>query len=180
MTRTTDSRPGSTAPANTAGGGASLRVVLAAGLALGLAPAAPGSLGATTARGVLSVGATVLARADIRLASVPEAIEISSADLARGFIDIAEPARLVVRNTSAVGFELEVQPVSPLFTAVEIRGSGADVAFDAAGGAIAQRGRRGAELPVVLGFRFTLAPGLAPGRYPWPLAFSVRPLALTQ
>jgi hypothetical protein len=153
---------------------------LALGAALALAPADGARPGESAARASFSVGAVVLARAGIADAEVPATLDISAQDVARGYVELERGARLTVLNTSSVGYALEVLPLRPLFSGIEVRGTGADVSLDANGGSIVQRGRRGPSIPLALGFRFVLAPGIAPGSYPWPLAFSVRPLAANQ
>src|SRR5262249_27203354 len=116
----------------------------------------------------------------IAMAAVPEQLEVSAQDVARGYVELPRAARLTVRSNSSAGFALEVLPLGELLAGIDVDGSGAQVHFDAGGGSIAQRGVRGRAIPVALGFRLTLAPGTAPGRYPWPLAFSVRPLGAGQ
>jgi len=160
--------------------GRGVTVALALGAALVLAPADGARPGESAARTNFSVGAFVLARAGIAASDVPALLDISADDVARGFVELERGARLTVLNTSSVGYALEVVPLSPLFSGIEVRGTGADVSLDANGGSIVQRGRRGPAIPLALGFRFVLAPGIAPGSYPWPLAFSVRPLAANQ
>jgi hypothetical protein len=146
----------------------------AAATALGLVPAAGAMPGPV--RTTFGVGAMVLARADIAIAALPEQVEVSAQDVARGYIDLPRVARLTVNSNSAAGFALEVLPLSDLLAGIDVDGTGAQVHFDAGGGSIAWHGLRGRSIPMALGFRLTLAPGTVPGRYPWPLAFSVRPL----
>ena len=150
---------------------------LAASLALALYPALDSAPHASAARAELQVGATVLPRALIAAESSPATLEVTPADVARGYVDARRAMRLTIANNSPYGYALDVWPAAPVFRAVEIQGFGADVRLGDDGGAIVARGARGAALPLVLDFRFTLAPGLAPGRYPWPLKFQVRPLA---
>ena len=150
----------------------------AAAATLGLVPAEsalPGS-----AKASFGIGATVLAHADIAMSAVPEQVDVSARDANRGYVDLPRAARLTVRSNSTAGFELDVLPLSGLLAGVDVEGTGSQVHFDAAGGSIAQRGVRGRAIPMALGFRLTLAPGTLPGRYPWPLAFSVRPLGTGQ
>jgi hypothetical protein len=153
-------------------------LTLAAALAAVGGAGAP--LAAPTARTSFGVGAVVLAHAGIAQQALPEALELSAEDVARGFVDRPAAVRLSIVNTSAAGFALEVLPVSPVISGVEVGGAGAQAAFDAGGGSIIARGIRGRAIELSLGFRFQLAPGLAPGRYPWPLAFNVRPLGADQ
>lgn len=148
---------------------------IAASLALAV-PAGSAAPRAASARAEFSVGATVLARAVISEESSPTSLEVTPADVARGYVDARRATRLTIANTSPYGYELDVWPAAPVFREVEIVGFGAQVRLGDDGGAIVARGARGPSLPLLLDFRFTLAPGLAPGRYPWPLHFQVRPL----
>jgi hypothetical protein len=159
-----------------------LRPATAVTLAAALAAvgAAGALLAAPTARTSFAVGAVVLARAGISQQTVPEALVLSAQDVARGFVDRPAAVHFSIVNTSTVGFALDVLPVSGVIAGVEVEGAGAQVAFDAGGGTIVARGLRGRSIELALGFRFQLAPGVAPGRYPWPLAFNVRPLAAGQ
>ena len=150
---------------------------LAAALALALYPPSSSSPNASAARAEILVGATVLARAVIASESSPALLELTVADIARGYVDLPRATHLTVANTSPYGYALDVWPAVPVFREVLIRGLGADVRLSAEGGEIVSRNARGPALPLVLDYRFALAPGLAPGRYPWPLRFQVRPLA---
>ncbi len=132
---------------------------------------------AVTARAQMPVGATVLARALIAEEQSPAVLEVSAADVARGYVDVRGATRLTVANTSPYGFALDVWPAVPVFRALVVGGLGAEARLGDDGGAIVQRGQRGAALPLTLDLRFQLAPGVAPGRYPWPLRYSVHPLA---
>jgi hypothetical protein len=57
-----------------------------------------------------------------------------------------------------------------------VRGCDADASLGAEGGTIVQRWQHTNTMRLSLHFRLRLAPGLAPGRYPWPIQLSVRPL----
>ena len=132
---------------------------------------------ASAARAQIAVGATVLARALIAAQSSPDGIEISAADIARGYLDVPRATRLTIANTSPYGYALDVWPAAPVFREVLIVGFGGEVRLRDDGGAIVARGAHGQALPLTLDFRFLLAPGVLPGRYPWPLKFQVRPLS---
>jgi len=149
---------------------------LAATLVLALYPASDSAPRASAARAEIAVGATVLPRAVIAAESAPESLDVSASDVARGYVDVRRAMHLTIASNSPFGYALDVWPAAPVFRAVEIIGFGAEVRLGDDGGAIFARGARGGALPLELGFRFTLAPGLAPGRYPWPLRFQVRPL----
>jgi hypothetical protein len=132
--------------------------------------------GARDAHSDLSVSATVRAIANIERQSAPGDLEISSADLQRGFIDVVQPTRLTVRSNSPNGFTLEVLTVAPLLSSMIIEGLNSDLSLGADGGTIVQRWQKPQLVDLSLKFRFTLAPGLVAGDYPWPVRLAVRPL----
>jgi hypothetical protein len=134
------------------------------------------SAGAKDAHTELSVSATVRATARIDLQSVPAALEISALDLARGYIDVPQPTQLLVRSNSQSGFALDVLTVAPILSSMSIQGLDSQAALGPDGGSIVQRWQRPQAVNLSLRFRFALAPGIAPGMYPWPVRVSVRPL----
>jgi len=123
-----------------------------------------------------SVGATVRAVAQIERQSTPAGLEISGADLQRGFIDVVQPTQLTVRSNSPSGFALEVLTVAPMLSSMIIEGLNSDLVLGADGGTVVQRWQSPRVVNLSLKFRFTLAPGLVAGNYPWPLRLAVRPL----
>jgi hypothetical protein len=124
----------------------------------------------------LPVSATVVAVARIERQSVPAQIVVTADDLRRGYLDVSEPVALFIRSNSPAGYALDLDTLTPLFSSVSIRGLESEQSLGAEGGSIVQRwqGARSAEL--LLRFRFVLAPGLAAGRYAWPMQLRVRPL----
>ena len=132
--------------------------------------------GARDAHSNLSVSATVRAIANIERQSAPTALQISGADLQRGFIDVVQPTQLTVRSNSPRGFALEVLTVAPMLSSMTIEGLNSDLSLGADGGTIVQRWQKPQAVNLSLKFRFTLAPGLTAGDYPWPVRLAVRPL----
>ncbi|HEX3950537.1 MAG TPA: hypothetical protein VHW95_11850 [Steroidobacteraceae bacterium] len=124
----------------------------------------------------LSVSVTVRSVARIEHESAPAGLEISAADLQRGFVDVRQPTQFTVRSNSPNGFELEILTVAPLVSSMIIGGLNSDLALGAEGGTIVQRWQKAQALNLSLRFRFALAPGLAAGNYPWPVRLAVRPL----
>jgi hypothetical protein len=145
-------------------------------LALGLAALGIGTGMAGQVRTSIGVSATVLAVAHIERQSEPKDLAISAADLERGYIDVSEPTAVVIHSNSALGFALEVLPVVPIAASMIVRGCDAQASLGAEGGTIVQRWQHTNTMRLSLHFRLLLAPGLAPGRYPWPVQLSVRPL----
>jgi hypothetical protein len=135
----------------------------------------PARAAAVSAR--IPVSVAVLPRTAIISATMPASLDVSALDVARGFVDVRGSSQILVTNNSPEGFELEVLTGESVFSSVAVYGLGADDTVDADGGEIFLPSRRGAAIPLALNYRFQLAPGTVPGRYPWPLQFDVRPIS---
>jgi hypothetical protein len=147
--------------------GARIALIVAASVA---------AAGAKDVRTDISVSATVLAVAKIELQSAPIDLQISAADVRRGFIDVEQPTRIIVRSNSRSGFALEVLTVVPLLSSMIVQGLDSDLSLGADGGTIVQRWQKPQAVMLSLKFRFALAPDLSAGDYPWPVRLAVRPL----
>jgi hypothetical protein len=130
---------------------------------------------AETARARLGVSVTVLPRAAVRSESLPLELEISPADIRRGYVERRRATQLTVGNAGPVGFVLDVLPTARIFSLVEISTSdqGKTTVGTEGGQLVGWHGARSGEA-VVLDFRFKLLPGIAPGRYPWPVRLDAR------
>ncbi len=149
---------------------------LAARLTLGFVMASFAAATAKDARTSFNVGITVNATAKIEQQSAPADLQLSPEDLRRGYIDVAQPTALLIRSNSARGYALDVTTVAPIVVAMVIHGFDADLRLGQEGGTIIQRWQQPHPVNLSLRFRLSLAPGLAAGRYPWPMRFAVRPL----
>jgi hypothetical protein len=150
------------------------RLLLALPWALGpvmLLPAAQ----AGTARARIGVSVTVLAPATAQVTALTSGFEVSARDIRRGYIARRRALRLVVEQRGPVSVAIDLTPTARVFSQVEITTPGGiNAVFGASGGK--WRGcldGRSME-PLLLDFRFTLLPGLAPDQYPWPLRVAVR------
>ncbi len=130
---------------------------------------------AETARARIAVSVTVIRPATVQSASLPSELEISGADIRRGYVEWRPATQLTVGNNNPVGFVLDVLPTARIFSQVEISASGERRAtLGADGGRIVGWRGSGAGDPLLLTFRFKLQPDIAPGRYPWPLRVDAR------
>ncbi len=134
------------------------------------------SAGAKEVQTSFQVSATVRAVAVIESESAPADLQITAADIARGFIDIAQPMRLIVRSNSPDGFVIDLAAMSPVAASMIVHGLDADLDLGADGGSIVQRWQHPQSREISLTFRLVLAPALVAGRYPWPMRVFVRPL----
>jgi hypothetical protein len=148
---------------------------LVARVVVGLA--ALGFAGATAkeTRTSFAVSGSVAAIARIVQQTTPADLQISSADLQHGFLDV-QSLDLVVQSNSSQGFALDVVTVAPILTAIEVEGLGSRARLGGDGGVVVQRWQGPQTVHLALHLRFGLLAGLTPGRYPWPVRVFVRPL----
>jgi hypothetical protein len=132
--------------------------------------------GARDVHSDFSVSVIVRPVANIELQSAPTGLDISAADLLRGYIDVTQPTRFTVHSNSPNGYALEFLTVAPMLSSMIIEGLNSDLALGGDGGTIVQRWQKPQAVNVSLKFRFELAPGLSVGTYPWPVRLAVRPL----
>jgi hypothetical protein len=140
-------------------------------LALAAAPSA-----ADGAHSVMLVSAQVLPVARLQIASGASPLQISAADIAAGYVDAPRPLELRIDSNSREGFAVDVSALSPWCAAVALQGFDSPVMLDGTEGTIIQRWGAGRMRSLALRARFTLAAGVRPGSYPWPLRLSARPL----
>jgi hypothetical protein len=134
-------------------------------------PAQTGSNGAS-----FGVSARVLPQARlIQLGETP-VLDITAADLARGFASTHLPAMVRIQSNSRAGFALDLLPLGEWFSTVEVTGLQGVVTLGSEGGTVVQRWNGAGSADLSLGFRFTFAGNLSPGRYPLPLQLRVRAL----
>lgn len=150
---------------------ARVAMVLTVCASLGAMPQAQ----AGTARADIQVSVTVMARTLINSESSPPQLEVSAADVARGYVEVQGATQLLVTNTNRRGYVLSVWPQVQVFSTVVVRNGDSQAELGADGGEIFER-RWGQMLPLALDFRFVLAPGVKPGIYPWPVRFQVSSL----
>ncbi|MEQ1581654.1 MAG: hypothetical protein ABL964_13780 [Steroidobacteraceae bacterium] len=128
------------------------------------------------AHGSLGVSAIVTPVARIELASREPDLLLTKDDLDRGYIESPQPLHLTVYSNSRNGFALDVLPVSPLFSAVSVQGLDSEVLLSSGGGTVTQRWGHPQKVSLELRFSFTIADGIQPGLYPWPVRLAARPL----
>jgi len=124
-----------------------------------------------------SVGAVVQPVAMLDVRTTLPAIDVSSKDVARGYVDVARPTQLDVRSNSQQGYVLNVLPRTNLFSQVVVSGLDSRVELGPEGGAIVQRWNQNERRrSLSLTYRFVLQEDVQPGNYPWPLQFNIAPL----
>jgi hypothetical protein len=146
---------------------------LAFALTAFIAPALSVHAGSVTAS--LSVSVVVPARALLSVESQPAGLEITEADVARGYVEAPGASLVRVRSNSPAGWLLEFQPLQGPYRALEVTGLGSTAHMSAAGGWLAQPYAGKTFVTASLGYRFYLSGDARPGLYPWPVALTAIP-----
>jgi len=139
---------------------------------------APAPAGADEQPAKMTVSATVLKHATLKVLAQPASIVVTAADIARGYVDVAAPAQVAIKSNSARGYMLEFAAEAEFTRQIEVRGLGSPVQLGPTGGAVMQppAGPGITRATLELGFRFILADSARAGTYPWPMQLSVTPI----
>jgi hypothetical protein len=122
----------------------------------------------------LAVWAIGLPHGYIVMEHQAKVIDVTSEDVARGFVQIVGGSRLVVVTRSQSRYAVHFAPRGVLFRSVQIEGIGRTVELGAQGGTVVQRDVPAGKAVVAVNYRFRLAPGTVPGTYAWPLEIVAR------
>ena len=132
------------------------------------------SANAQSASTQMRVSVQVVARAIATVTSQPVDVDVTAADVERGFVDASAPILIHGRTNSRAGYRLSVSNSDPAFASVTLAfgESSMNVVSE---GWITRPYIPGGET-VAMTARLQLAPGLKPGRYRMPLVVSASPL----
>jgi hypothetical protein len=121
----------------------------------------------------MNVSVRVLARAIVNVDSAPS-IDVTDADLQRGYVDVAEPLQMHVRTNSRQGYLLQVSKTNDAFSTVELSFGNTTMTVSEESW-VARPQVSGGEL-VSAQMRVRLAPGATAGRHSLPVQISASPL----
>lgn len=126
----------------------------------------------------LTVSATILKHASMKVLAQPLAVVVTPADISRGYVDVPVASQILVLCNTQQGFMLNFASSGDGIRQILVRGLGADVQLGPDGGGVAQRvsGRGMTRTSLDLGFRFVLSETAQQGTQPWPVRLSVAPL----
>jgi hypothetical protein len=141
-------------------------------LMLVLATAAPATAG--QARASFTVSVVVPARVTLTALDEPSALEVSAADVERGYTEVAATYR--VSHNDRRGYLLSLLPRRGLTREIQVQGLVTALVMGNEPVEVVQPGPPGSH-QLDLAFRFVLDPALVPGRYPLPVL--VRAAALS-
>ncbi len=122
----------------------------------------------------VTVSATVLARASIKVLHQAPEIVVTDADIRRGFVDISAGSLIELKNNSLSGCLLTFEAHGLPFKEALVRGLGREVSIGPNGGMIFQTFK--GTVTMALSYRFVLSEDAQPGTYTWPLSLSASPL----
>ena len=121
--------------------------------------------GSTTMR----VSATILPYVKMTSLTHPVALEVSDADIERGYVDLESASSVSLLTNSPQGAFLGARANPATVSQVALRVDGRNADADRAHVAIPALART----TVRIGYRLYLQPGIAAGRHPWPVAITV-------
>jgi hypothetical protein len=158
--------------------GNAARFAIFGAMAIGLLGASVPLTAAASSEAKLTVSATVLKRASLKVLAQPSSVVVTAADIARGYVDVPAAAQVAIQNNSLGGYLLEFASQGDFMRQIMVRGLASDVQLSPAGGAIMQpsTGSGVTRTTLALGFRFLLSESAQQGTYAWPMRLSVTPL----
>jgi hypothetical protein len=101
-------------------------------------------------------------------------INIDSADVSRGYVDVVNATRFSVRTNSRNGYLMVFYPLLDIFESAQVKDANISTNIRHDGGAIVHRDSLPAESIQSLSYRFYLSSTVQPGTYPFPLQMQVR------
>jgi hypothetical protein len=125
----------------------------------------------------LQVTARVLKYLRLQVVSQPLTVEITEADVARGWVEVTQRMQVSVESNAPEGYALALANRSAAVRLVKVSGLGPELQLSTESMAVRTASRRGMARDVLgLGFRFDLTPEARPGSHAWPIQVSVLPL----
>lgn len=128
-----------------------------------------------TASGQLVVGARVAAHVRWQVRDEPAILEITAADIARGFVEVSA-ARLRAQTNDPAGFIVVAKVAGDQFASGAMTGLEQPISIGAAGGFVHLPFRGTAVVETELRWRLPLSDQTRAGSYPWPVRISVHQL----
>jgi len=151
-----------------------LAAVQAAGLgfAIALAPVQAEAAG-SGASAKMQISVTIQKSVRVSVKSNPETMQITAADVARGYVDLPQHSRIDIQSNSSDAFALEFHgsDASGVIREVEVSGAGREARIGASGGMmmLASVSQPGVAQAIELRYRVHLTQNAQPGTYAWPM-----------
>jgi hypothetical protein len=128
-------------------------------------------------RSQILVNAAVLTRVWLRGVQMPSQVAITDEDVARGYLEIAQPVTIEVRSNNPSGLVLGFSLNAAWVAAAQVRGAqgGVSASTGAASLLVPKEGKGLAVQSVALRVRLILGQSARAGTFAWPLAIVVAP-----
>lgn len=124
----------------------------------------------------MAVSVTVVARAVVTVENQPSSVTVSSADIERGFVEVAEPILIRVQTNSRAGYVLQAdKSYGSSFSKISLTGDTVSVTVTSHETWL-QRPRVAGGDVLAMRARLYLASGVEPGTHAMPLTFTATPL----
>jgi hypothetical protein len=123
----------------------------------------------------LRVSATVMPYASLNVYNRTQTLEITDADISRGYVEVRGASSVEVSSNTREGYYLSFDCFDSVIRQVQVEGLGKP-ALIGSGYSIVSMPHSGRAVRMELSYRFILAEGVKPGAYPWPMTISVIPM----
>jgi hypothetical protein len=117
----------------------------------------------------MTVSAFVQARIEVEMVGTPSTLRVSADDVRAGFVDVSAVSALSVRTNSREGFAVDICPMHPDFSKVDISYGDGIARMTGEPVRLVRRRVNESRGTLRLSYRFHLRSTTAPGTYPWPL-----------
>jgi hypothetical protein len=134
---------------------------------------APAYAASTSAQ--LSISVEVVARTILTIDSQPANIEITAADVARGYVDVPQAMAFRVRSNAINGYTVQFDPMSYPFSRADINWGNTSATVGADGTWLTRPYQQGTTAGS-LNVRLTLSANASPGSYSWPVRVAANSL----
>lgn len=118
----------------------------------------------------MTVSVQVLARTIVTVDREPATVDVTPADVARGYVDLPQSVLFHVRSNAANGYTVQFEPVSYPFNRADINWGDTFAAVGAEGAWLSHPYQQGSASGT-FNVKLTLAAGTQPGSYAWPVRF---------
>lgn len=134
---------------------------------------APAYAASTSAQ--LSISVEVVARTILTIDRQPANIEITAADVARGYVDVPQAMAFRVRSNAINGYTVQFDPMSYPFSRADINWGNTSATVGADGTWLTRPYQQGTTTGS-LNVRLTLTANALPGSYSWPVRVAANSL----
>jgi hypothetical protein len=126
----------------------------------------------------LLVSASIQKHASLQVLAQPASVQVTAADVARGYVDVSSPAQVAIQSNAPSGYVLSFETQGEFLSQTLVKGLDTVVQLSASGGGVTQRatGHGMSKKVIALEFRFLLSETARQGLYAWPVRLSVTPI----